>query len=180
MAFNVQTGNRVVIQLAALVLILCSFFVSWGACTLSPDEIEQEMEHQIRGRSAVPGLDRMAIRTARSFAADMPLPVDAASSALYFGPVRLPYWAGCVCSGFALMVIILNTVGFSAVPRMIVLSLLFIGDLVATWALVNILASGSLGAGAVLLLVGSIVGTTAAMRVDHSAQQAQLCASTNP
>ncbi len=111
--------------------------------------------------------------------ADVPLPVDAANSALYLGPVRLPYWAGCVCSGFAIVVIILNMVGFSAVPRMIILSLLFVGILVAVWALVNILASGSLGLGALLLLYGSIVGTTTAMRVDHSAQQAQLCASTH-
>ncbi|WP_395737579.1 hypothetical protein [Prosthecobacter sp.] len=180
MAFNVQTGNRIVMQLAALVLILCSFFVSWGACTLSPDEMGREVEHQLRVKGGIYAMEQTAIMTTRRGFQGMPLPVDAASSAVYLGPMRLPYWAGCVCSAFALVVVILNMAGFSAVPKLAVLSLLFVGILVAVWALVNILASGSLGAGAVLLLAGSIVGTTSAMRVDHWAQQAQLCASTNP
>jgi hypothetical protein len=177
MPFNVQTGNRVVMQLAALVLILCSLFVGWGTCTYSRDEMQREVEYEFK--SGYPETRQGALGIAGRAAAGVPQPVDAASSALYFGPVRLPYWAGCVCSGFALMVIILNMVGFSAVPKLIVLFLLFVGILVAVWALVNILASGSLGAGVLLLLFGSIFGTAIAMRVDHSAQQAQQYDSTH-
>ncbi|MCX6850451.1 MAG: hypothetical protein NTY98_16140 [Verrucomicrobia bacterium] len=179
MRFNVQTGNRVVMQLAALVLILCSLFVGWGTSTFSRDEMQREIKHQFRGVSGFQGMEQMAVNMVGRGMEGVPYPVDAAKSALYLGPVRIPYWVGCVCSGFALVVIILNTVGYSSVPKMIVLSLLFIGDLVATWAVVNILASGSFGAGALLLLFGSIFGTTVAMRVDHSAQQAQQCPSTH-
>ena len=179
MHFNVQLGNRVVMQLSALVLVLCSLYAEWGSCIFSPEEMKREVEHQFSVRGGIYGMEQMAVTMTRRGFQGMPLPVDAASGALYLGPVRLPYWAGCVCSGFAIVVIMLNMVGFSAVPRMIVIALLFIGILVAVWALVNILAGGSLGAGAVLLLAGSIAGTTAAMRVDHSAQQAQLCASTH-
>jgi hypothetical protein len=179
MQFNVEMGNRVVMQLAALVLILCSLFVSWGTCTYSPDEMQREIKHQFRGASGFQGMEQMAFNMVGRVMEGVPYPVDAANNALHIGPVRLPYWVGCVCSGFALVVIILNTVGFSAVPRMIALSLLFIGDLVATWAVINILARGSLGAGALLLLFGSIFGTAVAMRVDHSAQQAQQYDSTH-
>jgi|GEM_PF-4891449 len=179
MELNIQTGNRIVMQLAALVLILCSFYVGWGTCTFSQDEMSREAEHQVRVKGGLPGMEQLAIKMAGRLLSDVPHPVDAANSALYLGSLRVPYWAGCMCSGFAIVVIILNAIGFSAVPRLIVLSLLFMGIFVAMWAMANILASGSLGAGGLLLLFGSVVGTTAAMRVDHSQQQAQQYPSTH-
>lgn len=168
MQSNPQTGNRVVLLLAAFVMVLCALFVDWGTSTLSADDMMRESAHHVRTKGGLPGSEKLAVTLSGAFARSVLIPVSAANSAVYLGPVRFPYWAGCVFSGFALIVLTLNTIGFSAVSKVYVLVLLAAGTFVAMWALVNMLANGALGSGAVLLLLASIIGTCATIQPPRS------------
>lgn len=157
MESNTQTGNKVVWLLAALVLVLCSLNVEWGSAKLTQEDVVKMSEHEMNMKGGFKPNAKLT-QSFAGLAALVPLPINAAS-AFYIGPIRLPYWAGCVCCGFGLVVLILNLVRFSSVPKLVILLLMLFGLFTAVWALISTSAGGSVGPGPVLLLAAAVMGS---------------------
>ena len=157
-----------ILLLALMALAVASFFVEWGTTTLSKEDVRREIQHQESVKGGLPGMGDLAGALLGGFAEKIRFPVSAGNSAVFLGPLRVPFWTGSAATVFALLILITNSMRFSAVPRGVVFGLSGWGVFIATWAMVGMLVGGSVSAGVGMLLIAAAGGLFTQLQLRRS------------
>lgn len=156
---NPKLGNRVIILGVAIGLAIASLFVQWGVIHISSGDLQSNMT--FNGQNVPAGdMGNLFGGMMSSMLSGMGLPVNGMNGSLHLGPLKIPFWVAVIAVVCGNAITISNSVGFSEIPRTVVISLLGAGIVAGAWALIAILGSGTLGLGALLLIAASIIGMT--------------------
>jgi len=156
---NPQKGNRIILLGLAIALASASLFVQWGVLPVSADDIRESMT--INGQKlAGSDMGDFFGGMVSSMISGMEIPISGRNGTLVAGPLKIPYWLTIAAVIAGIVFIATNSLQVSAVPQKLIFTLLAVGGVAAVWASVVMLASGSIGLGAFLLLGASIIGFT--------------------
>lgn len=156
---NPKQGNRILLLSLAMAIAATAIFVQWGVITITEKELHDSMT--FNGQRVSGGaMGGMFDDVMSMMLVGMTVPVSGLSGSLVLGPLTIPYWVPVAAVIIGLLLTLTNSVRFSEVPRKLVF-LLLIGGLVAgAWAVVGLMAGGTLGVGPLLLIGASVIGLT--------------------
>lgn len=154
---NPKIGNRVILLGFAIALAIASLFVQWGVVTLTPEAVQASMT--INGQKvSQDGMGALLGGMMSSMVSGMDVPISGVNGRLDLGPLKIPYWLPVTTVLGAIVITILNSIGFSDFPRKVVMALLVFGILTGVWAMIAITGNGTIGVGALLLIAAAVIG----------------------